>query len=327
MMLAPLLVRLSVALLVSALAFAALADSYPSRPVTLVVTSKAGSGPDALGRFVAQKLSPRLGQSVVVENKPGAGSMIAANYAAKAPPDGHTLLLATLGSVALTPVLNKKPLVNPRTDFVSLVMTSQNAFFLSVNPKLPINSVQDLIRVAKERPGQMTYGTSGPGSAPHIFMELLMKLSGIKMIAVPYPGSGASTNDLVAGHIDVVFADAAVIDLAKSGRVRIIGISTKTRHEAFPDIPSIAESGLPAFNAAAWNAVVTAAKTPPDIVKKLQVELSEVVKHPEFKAYLLKRGSTGMDDVSTPEEMRAFVDGEIDRWGDVVRSIGLAGSQ
>jgi tripartite-type tricarboxylate transporter receptor subunit TctC len=313
--------------LFAAIGGAVAADDYPTRPITLVLPFSAGAGPDPVLRFIAQKLSGRLGQPVVVEPKPGAGTTLGASFVAKSPPDGYTLLLMTNATVALAPVLNKSPLINPRTDFVALALTSQQALWVTVNPKLPIYSFQDLVRVAKETPGKLTYGHTGAGGTSHVFTEALMQRVGIRMVGVPYQGSGDVMKDVVAGHIDVTLGDSVVVELAKSGAVRLLAISTSTRHDSTPDVPTVAELGFPGFNAAGWTAIAAPAKTPASIVAKLQKELAGIVNDPEYKTFLRQRGSITIDGYTTPEAIQAFVMSEIETWEKVLQTLGLAKTQ
>jgi tripartite-type tricarboxylate transporter receptor subunit TctC len=306
---------------------AVVSEEYPSRQITLVVPFAAGGGTDTQGRIIAQRLHERLGKAVVVENKPGAGSMLGASAVAKAKPDGYTILLVTNSAIAVTPVLYKNPLFDPLADFVPLSIVSGSPFFLATNPKSPINSAADLIRIAKEKPKQLSFSTAGVGSTAHIFMELLMKRAGIELIHVPYGGTARAINDVVAGHVDVTFSDPGVaVDMWKSGLVKLVGISTKTRHPAVADVPSISESGLPDYDALAWIAIVAPAKTPGDIVQKLHWELAQIVGSKEFVEFQVSNGSVTVN-IPTLEGMQSFFKSEIATWGQILRSAGLAGIQ
>jgi tripartite-type tricarboxylate transporter receptor subunit TctC len=303
------------------------AESYPSRPITLVVPFAAGGGTDALGRLVALKLGARLGRSVIVENRPGAGSMLGASAVAKATPDGYTILAVTNSAIAVTPILYKTPLFDPIRDFAPLSMVSGSPFFLAVNPKSPINSASDLIRIAKDRPKALSFSTAGLGSTAHIFMELFIKKAGIELIHVPYGGTAPAVNDVVAGHVDMTFADPTVsIDMKKSGYLKLVGISTKERHPAAPDIPTIAESGLPGYGALAWVAIVAPAHTPTDIAEKLHAEIDQVVSAPEFREFLEKNGSIVLKTQSM-DGLRDFFKSEVASWGQILRDASLAGTQ
>lgn len=304
-----------------------IADEYPSRTITLVVPFAAGGGTDALGRVIAQKLGERVGKSVVVENKPGAGSMLGASAVAKAAPDGYTLLDVTNSAIAVTPVLYKNSPYDPMRDFTPLAMVSGSPFFLAVNPRLPIKTASDLIALAKAKPKELTYSSAGVGSTAHIFMELFMKQAGIQLIHVPYGGSAPALNDVIAGNVDMTFTDPTLgVQMANSGQVRLIGISTKTRSPSAPNVPPISETGLPGYDALAWVAIVGPSGMPPEIVKKLNSELEEVIQSDDFKKFLETNGSVVLD-ISTVEATREFFATEISKWGDLLRSIGLTGVQ
>ena len=316
-----------VALFATAFSSGSAAEEYPVRPITLVVPFAAGGGTDSLGRVIAEKLTARLGKTVIVENKGGAGSMLGASAVAKAAADGYTILLVTNSTIAVTPILYKVPLIDPLRDFVPLAMVSGSPFFLVLSPKLPAGSVRDLINLAKEKPKQLTYSSAGVGSTAHIFMELFMKMAGIEMIHVPYKGSAQAISDVMAGHVDMTFTDPTVaITTLKSGLAKFVGISTKTRHPAAPDIPPIAESGLPNYDALAWVAMVASAHTPDDVLRKLRIELAEIIKSTDFKDHLAKNGSTVLD-ITSPDGMTEYFKSEVATWGNILRDAGLAGTQ
>jgi tripartite-type tricarboxylate transporter receptor subunit TctC len=303
------------------------AENYPARQITLVVPFAAGGGTDSLGRLLAAKLSARVGKSVVVENKGGAGSMLGASAVAKSPPDGYTLLLVTNSTIAVTPILYKVPLIDPLQDFVPLVMVSGSPFFLVANRKLPADSVGDLIRLAKQRPKQLTYSSAGIGSTAHTFMELFMRLAQVELIHVPYKGSAQAINDVMAGHVDMTFTDPTVaIATLKSDHVKFVGISTKARHPAASEVPPISETGLPGYDALAWVAMVAPAQTPQDVVRKLRAEFTEIVQSPEFKEHLAKNGSVVLEQAGAGG-VSEFFKSEVRTWGAALKDAGLAGTQ
>lgn len=313
--------------LAAAAPFAATAEEFPSRTITLVVPFAAGGGTDSLGRVLAAKLNARLGKSVVVENKGGAGSMLGASAVAKSPPDGYTILLVTNSTIAVTPILYKAPLIDPLKDFVPLAIVSGSPFFLLVNSKLPVKTAADLIQLAKQRPKQLTYSSAGIGSTAHTFMELFMKMAKIELIHVPYKGSAQAINDVLAGHVDMTFTDPTVaIATLKSDQVRFVGISTKTRHPAAPDLPPLSETGLPGYDALAWVAMVAPAHTPPDVVQKLRTEFTEIVRSAEFKEHLAKNGSVVLE-LPGADGITEFFKSEVRTWGGILKDAGLAGTQ
>ena len=303
------------------------ADDYPTHPVTLIVPYTPGGSTEILARIVAQRLERRLGQSVIVENKPGAGTVIGSTMVAKAAPDGYTLLMATPTPMAINVRVHKELPYDPATDFVPLVMVAQAPFVLIVNPSLPVKSVQELIDYAKQRPGQLSYGSGGVGAPHHLYAELLKSMTGIQLTHVPYKGSLPALNDVVAGHIELMFCDVPPASgMIQSGRVRALGVSIKSRLAAFPDIPPIAEAGVPGFDVAGWFMVVAPARTPPAVVERLHRELRGVLAASEIREQIVKLSLVPLDSPSV-DEMKAFVKSEIVRWGKVVEAAGIAGTE
>lgn len=291
----------------------------------MVSCAEAGGTPDTTSRLVAQKLTERIGKPVIVKNMPGAGSVRATTEVARARPDGYTLLFATNSAICFTPLLYKEPMYDPIRDFTPLVVLASNPFVLAVSAGLPIHSVPDLIRLAKEKPKQLSYASFGMGTS-HIFMEMLMKEAGIELIHIPCTGSAAQVlDDVSAGSVHMAFVDPKVSVERASGGVRYIGLSTTTRHPAVPDIPTIAESGLPSYDANSWVSIVAPATTPPEIAEKLRAALREIVASAEFKNYLAINGFVALD-IPTVDGMYGFFKSEIVKWGDVLRSAGLVGA-
>ncbi|MFL4969931.1 MAG: Bug family tripartite tricarboxylate transporter substrate binding protein [Xanthobacteraceae bacterium] len=302
------------------------AQDYPVRPVTIVVPFAAGGGTDMLARMVAQKLEQKFGRSFLIENKPGAGSTTGAGLAAKAAPDGYTLLMAPSPTMAVAVSIYKNLPYDPAADFVPLALVAQTPFALIVNPSLPVHSVSDLIRLAKEKPGELSFGSAGPGTPHHLYAELLKSMTGIEMNHVPYRGSLPLLNDVVAGHIPLTFIDLGpAVGMLKAGKVRPIAISTKTRLATFPEIPPVAET-VPGFDAASWQMLVAPAKTPRPILDKLHAEAKSAVETQDIKDQIVTGGMLPMDNPSI-EALQDFVKSEIVRWGKVVQQAGLAASQ
>ena len=303
------------------------AQDYPARPVTIVVPYTPGGSTDIMARLIGQKLEERLGKPFLVENRPGGGTAIASTAVAKSAPDGYTLLLATPTPMAINVTLHKNLPYDPAADFVPLVLIAQAPFILVVNPSLPIKSVADLIKYAKEKPGQLTYGSGGPGSPHHLYAELLKSMTGIQMTHVPYKGTMPALNDVVAGHIQVMFSDIPpAIGVVGAGKVRPLGVSTKARVAAFPDVPTVAESGVPGFDVSGWFMIVAPAKTPAPIVAKLHNEMKTIVATPAIREQIAKLSLIPMDTPSVAN-MQTFVKSEIVRWGKVVKQAGVAGSE
>ena len=302
------------------------AQAYPTRPVTIVVPYTAGGSTEILTRIIAQNLTPRLGQTVIVENRPGAGTVIGASYVAKAEPDGHTLLIVTPTPMAINVRVHKELPYDPVRDFVPLVMVAAAPFVLIVNPELPVHSVKELIAYAKERPGKLSYGSGGVGAPHHLYAELFKSMTGIQLTHVPYKGSVPALNDVLAGHIELMFCDVPpAAGFIQAGKVRALGVTTKARLVAFPDIPPITES-VPGFEVAGWFMVVAPAKTPPAVVAKLHTEMKNVLATPAIKEQIAKMSLLPVDSPSV-DDMKAFVKSEIVRWGKVVEAAGIAGTE
>jgi tripartite-type tricarboxylate transporter receptor subunit TctC len=303
------------------------AQDYPSRPVTIAVPYAAGGGVDVVTRLVAQQLSTKFGQSFVVDNRTGAGGLIASSSVARATPDGYTLLLGTDAQLAAQVTLRKSLPYEPLKDFVPIALVGATPFGLVVNASLPVKSVSDLVKLAKLQPGKISFGSSGPGGVPHLLTELFMSMTGTKMTHVPYKGTAQALNDVVAGHVPMTFSGLVpVVGLLKQGKVRVLGISSKTRVAVMPDVPPIAEAGVPGFEAAAWLMIVAPAGTPKPIVDKLHAEITAIVKQPDIQARFDQVGYLPPDP--TPQtELRALIKSEIARWGKVIEGAGIARTQ
>jgi tripartite-type tricarboxylate transporter receptor subunit TctC len=303
------------------------AEKYPVRPVTVVAPYAAGGGIDLLARLLAQKLSERTGQSFFVENRLGAGGVIAAGSVAKATPDGCTLFVASSTQLAIQVTLHKSLPYDPATDFVPLALVASAPFVLIVNPSLPVHTAGDLVELARTEPGQLSFGSSGVGGPPHLYMELLQSMTGTKMTHIPYKGTSEAILDVVAGRVPVLMCDIApAAPQIQAGKVRALGVSSTTRFATLPDVPPIAETGVPGFDATAWIMMVAPAAVPPAIVDKLHADLKTIVAAPDAQQKFIDLGFIPID---TPpvETLKSFVKAEIVRWGKVVEHAGLAGSQ
>jgi tripartite-type tricarboxylate transporter receptor subunit TctC len=305
----------------------ATAQDFPTRPVTMVVPFPPGGAGDILSRMIGPRLEQKWGKPLVVENKPGAGSLIAAAAVQKATPDGYTLLIAPSGTMATNVTLYKALPYDPTKDFVPLALAAQTPFVLIVHPDLPVKTVADLIKLAKERDGKLSYASAGPGVPHHLFAELLKTMTGIKMTHVPYKGSMPSLNDVVAGHVPLMFVDLGpALPMIRAGKVRAIGVSTANRLAALPDVPPVGDT-VPGFGAASWQMIAAPAKTPRPVVDKLHTDFTSVLAMPEVKEQIAKTGMVPMDSSMTIPELQKFIASEIDRWGKVVKQAGIAGSQ
>lgn len=323
------IIKVWAAALVAGLAVSApvMAQDYPNRPVTMVVPYAAGGGLDVFARQLAQKLSERLGRTFVVENRPGAGTVIGAGYVAKAAPDGYTIMLGTSSPFAINVTLNKHLPYDPAKDFVPIIHASDAPFLLLVHPDVPVKSVGDWIKWVKAQPKPPSYGSAGPGSPQHLSMELLKSLTGARLGHVPYRGDAPALNDLVAGHIPTQFAQPTpVLPLLHAGKVRALGVSSSKRFGPMATIPTIAEAGVPSFDFSSWQMIVAPAGTPKPIVDRLYRELKAILATPEMKKDFEDTGRIGVDS-PPPEALQAWVRSEIVRLGKVVEQAGLARSQ
>lgn len=302
-------------------------ENYPARPVTVVVPYAAGGGLDVVTRLLAQKLAERTGKNFIVENRLGAGGVIAANSVAKAAPDGYTLFSGSSTQLAIQVTLHKALPYNPATDFVPIALVASVPFVLIVHPSLPVHTAGDLVKLAKEQPGKLSFGSSGVGGPPHLYMELLQTMTGTKMVHIPYKGTAQAIVDVVAGRVPILMSDVApAAPLIKAGKVRALGVSSTTRVAVLPDVPPIADNGVPGFDAVAWLMLVAPAATPPAVIDKLHADLKAIVAAPDTQQKLVTLGVIPIDTPPVPA-LRAYVKTEIGRWAKVVEHAGLAGSQ
>jgi tripartite-type tricarboxylate transporter receptor subunit TctC len=303
------------------------AQDYPSRPITTVVPFPPGGAGDILSRILGKHLEQRLGKPFVVENKPGGGGVIGVVAAARAIPDGHTLVMSPSGPIAVNPTLMKSLPYDSIADFTPLALVAGTPFMLIVNPSLPVHSLADLIKYAKDKGGPLPFAMVGPGTPHHLFAEMLRGMTGIEITYVPYKGSQPAITDVMAGHVPVMFCDLGPAGpQIAAGKVRAIGSSTMTRLPNHPDIPSLSESGVRGFDAASWQMLLTPAKAPKPVVDKLHAELKAILALAEIKETIAKNGMVPMPENSV-DGLQKFVKSEIDRWGKVVRDAGIAGSQ
>jgi len=303
------------------------AENYPSRPVTVVVPYAAGGGLDLIARLLAQKLTERTRQSFFVENRLGAGGVIAANAVAKATADGYTIFAGSSTQLAIQVTLHKTLPYDPATDFMPIALVASVPFVLVVHPSLPAQTAGDLIKLAKEQPGQLSFGSSGVGGPPHLYMELLQTMTGTHMNHIPYKGTSQAIIDVVAGRVPILMSDVApAAPLIKAGTVRALGVSSTTRVAVLADVPPIAENGVPGFDAAAWLMFVAPAAVPPPTADKLHADLKAIVATPEIQQKLVEFGVITIDTPPIPT-LQAFVKSEITRWAKVVEHAGLAGSE
>ncbi|MEO7728563.1 MAG: tripartite tricarboxylate transporter substrate binding protein [Burkholderiales bacterium] len=307
--------------MVASLSCPAYAQNYPSHPLRLIVPLAPGGGNDGAARIVGQRLSEALGEQVIVENRPGGGSIIASELMMKAPPDGHTLyLVSTVFTVA--PALYKKLSFDPLRDFAPLTRITIAPGALIVHPSLPVRAVKDLVALARARPGQIAYGSAGSGTASHLGGELFNMLAGVKLLHVPYKGSAFATISVLSGETAVAFNNPfSSLPHIKAGRLRMVAVTTAERWPLLPDMPTIAESGVPGYEILIWNGLVTHAATPPAIVARLHRELTRILGVPELATLLATDGSRPYAESSA--SFAAFLKGEIAKWIRVVREAGI----
>ena len=299
------------------------AQTYPDRPVTLVVPYPAGGGNDVLARLVAEKMSKRLGQSIVVENRGGAGGTIATRQVAKSPPDGYTLLIAT-SSLAINPSLYPNVGYDPRKDFAPIGLIASSANVVLVHPSLPANSIAELIALAKKTPGKLDFASTGSGSSVHLAAELFASMAGVKLTHVPYRGTAPALTDLLGGHVGIMFATMpSALGLVRDGKVRALAVTGPQRSANFPELPTVAEAGLPGYEAVLHYGLVAAAGTPRPIVDKLNAALREALTDNTLRARFATEGAE--PSPSTPEEYAADIDHEEIKWSKIVRESGAKG--
>ena len=299
------------------------AQSYPSRPVRVMVGFAPGGPNDIIARAYGARLAETFGQAFIVENRTGAGGNLAAEAVARAAPDGQTLMLGSTGTNSVNPGLYAKlPFDLVRDlDMVSLVATGNSA--LAVHPSVPATSVKELIALAKAQPGKLTYASSGNGSSLHLAAELFKQMTGVDLVHVPYKGAAPAMTDLVSGQVHMSFAPVAnVVPLAKAGKLRLLAL-TGARHSAFaPGTPTLAESGLPGFDVWTWYAILTTSGTPEAVVDRLHAALAKIVQNPQLKEQLANIGIDAQASAS-PAEARAYRAAEVEKWGKLVRAIGV----
>ena len=295
------------------------ADKYPVRPIRFVVGFLPGGPSDTIARVVGAKLGEGLGQTVIVDNRAGAGGNVSADIVSDALPDGHTLLLGTGGPLVLAPILGQKVGFDPDRDFAPVSLLGGSMSILAAHPSLPASSVKELIALARAKPGEINYASSGVATANHLTAELLASMANIKLAHVPYKGSGAALPALISGEVKLGFGPLLpAIPHVRAGRLKALGVSGAKRATAAPEIPTIAEQGLPGFEVNSWYGVFVPAKTPPAIVKRLNAELNRVLSLPEIKERLSKDGVE--PGGSTPEQLHAVVQREKQMWSKLIKT-------
>jgi tripartite-type tricarboxylate transporter receptor subunit TctC len=312
-----------VAVAASAAPVTATAQAYPTKPITIVVPFAAGGTTDILARVIGQALHKELGQSVIVDNRAGAGGNIGGALAAKAQPDGHTLFMGTVGTHAINQSLYKKMPFDPIKDFAPLTRVAMVPNLLVANPAKPYKSVKELVAYAKANPGRVNFGSSGSGSSIHLSGELFNALAKVDMVHVPYKGSAPAVSDLLGGQIDIMFDNMpSAIQHVRAGKLRALAVTTAKRSPELPDVPTIAEAGVPGYEATSWFGMFAPAATPAPVVAKLHAALVKVLADPEVKKKLAEQGAEPYSE--KPEQFGEFIRKETAKWSKVVKDSGAS---
>jgi tripartite-type tricarboxylate transporter receptor subunit TctC len=305
------------------------AQPYPSKPIRLVVPFPAAGTTDILARDVGQRLTETLGQPVVIDNRPGAAGNVGSDVVAKSAPDGYTLLMCTVSSHAINPGLYSKLPYDHIKDFAPVILVARVPNVLEVNPGVPVYTVADLIKLAKEKPGEINFASSGSGTSIHLSGELFKTMTGVNMVHVPYKGSAPAITDLIGGQVQVMFDNLpSSLQQIKAGKLRAIAVTSAQRSPALPDLPTIAESGLPGFEATSWFGVLAPAGTPPAIINRLNAEINKWLQSPDGKEKLLAQGALieprgeSVTAGGSPEQFAAFIRSETDKWAKVIKASG-----
>lgn len=298
--------------------------AYPARAITLVVPYPAGGTTDLLGRLVADQFKTGLGATVIVENKPGAGTTLGASQVAKAQPDGYTLLMATSTTLAINTTLYRKLPYDPVADFAAIALVAAVPFALVVNPSLPVNSLSEFIAYAQSKPGELSYGSAGNGSPQHLGAEMLKSAAALDIKHVPYKGSVPAMLDVIGGHIPLMVVDLQpALPQIRAGKLRALGVTTAARVGSAPDIPTLAEAGLAGFELVAWQGVVAPAGVPRVIIDRLAGEIAKLISAPETRANLNALALEPLTG-STPDDFAAYLKSEIERWAPIVKASGAS---
>ena len=297
-------------------------ENYPTRPVTIVVPFPPGGGTDVGARLVAQKLSLKWGQPVIVENRGGAAGRLGADVVAKAKPDGYTLLVGNVGTQSVNPALYKKMPYDPDKAFAPIGMIAELPLVMLVTPALPWQNVKDVVEAAKKEPGKITFASSGAGGAPHLAGEIFQQASGTKMLHIAYKGGGPAALDLMAGHVNIYFGTVLEsVGHVKSGKLKGLGVTSASRSPALPELPTIAESGYAGFDTGSWIGMLAPAGTPAAIVNKVSADLREVLALPDTKNTLITQGATPWP--MTPEQFAARINSDRQRYGKIIQENNL----
>jgi tripartite-type tricarboxylate transporter receptor subunit TctC len=308
-------------LLVIAVIAPATAQEYPSRPIRMIVPQASGSASDTVARIIAAELTTRLKQQVIVDNRPGGALQLGLELTAKAPPDGYTISYAMIGALAISPNMLQKPPIDVQKDLAPIAQTTTGQMLLAVSPTTSFKSVRDIITFAKQNPNKLNYASSGNGTPGHVGFELFKTMTGTQAVHVPYKGGGAAITELIAGQVQIMLESTnSITPHVKGGRVRGLAVSGPKRAEALPDLPTIAEAGVPGYEATTWTGVVGPAAMPRAIITRLNSDLNQMVASPVYKEKVTLIGSEPMG--GTPEQFAQYIRSEYVKWGDIVKRAG-----
>ncbi len=298
------------------------AQPYPAKAVKLILPFPAGGPTDIVARLIGQRLTEAWGRQVVIDNRPGGGGVIGGQVAAKSPADGYTIFLGGITSLVLSTYTHRNRPYDSRRDFMPVTLATMQPLMLQVHPTLPVKTLKDYLALARARPGDINFGTSGPGGSGHLAGELLRQMTRINIVHVPYRGAPPAINDLIAGQVQSMFGSPlAVVGHIRSGRIRAIAITGAKRSTAVPDVPTFAEAGLPGYDASTWNGIMVPAGTPRAIVERLNRDIVKILRAPETQQRFSVDGSVAVG--STPEEYAAFIEAEHAKWSRVVREADI----
>jgi tripartite-type tricarboxylate transporter receptor subunit TctC len=315
-------VSLALVLAAQCAAGVSLAADYPTKPIKIVVPYAPGGGADSVARIVAKKVGENVGQAIVIENKGGAGAILGTDQVAKAEPDGYALLLGQSGPISINPAVYKSLPYDPVKDFAPITMTTAYPYILVVNAELPAKTLQEFVALAKSKPDAMNYGSTGVGAANHLVAELFNSKAGLRMTHVPYRGTALAVGDLLGGQLAMVFGDPiSVLPHIKSGKLRALAVTSLERSSVAPEVPTVAESGYPGFEALAWHGILAPAKTPPAVIKTLNEEIRKALADPATKALLVNQAMQTVGN--TPEEFAAFIQKDIAIWKGVAAAANV----
>ena len=305
-----------------ALAPQSYAQTYPNKPIRLIVPFPPGGGNDVIARVIAQKLTERFGQQVVVDNKAGANGIVGLQALMQAQPDGYTIAVGAAGPLAVNPSLYDKLPYDPLKDFSPITNMVNFPLLLVTNPVVPAKTVQELIALAKAKPGQLYFASPGSGNSGHLAGELFNSMANVKTVHVPYKGQGPALSDLITGQVQMLYSSIpSVVNQVKSGQLNALAVGSSKRLASLPDIPTIAEAGVPGYEAYSWVGMLAPAKTPKEIVNKLNAEIVDILKRKDVADKLNQQGAIPVGD--TPEQFSAYIKAEIEKWGGVVRSANI----